>query len=49
MHAGRSSPVSTSGPMRPYAGALLVVSHDERFLANISIGRRLNLADFARQ
>jgi ATPase subunit of ABC transporter with duplicated ATPase domains len=32
-----------------YDGALLVVSHDERFLGNIGIGRRLNLADLARQ
>jgi len=30
--------------LRAYDGALLVVSHDESFLANIGITRRLNLA-----
>lgn len=30
-----------------YNGALLVVSHDERFLVNIGVDRRLNLADLA--
>jgi ATPase subunit of ABC transporter with duplicated ATPase domains len=32
-----------------YDGALLLVSHDESFLANIGVGRRLDLADLAHQ
>jgi len=31
--------------LRSYQGAFVVVSHDERFLAGIGVGRRLRLAD----